>query len=223
MRALVRLQEPTRKIFDRLELTDFLSRGASPNARQARANASGTSRGRIAWWPAARLCQAKETRQRFVEQRRLLKIQNVARLRKHRQPRGRDGLFEEQARLDTRVIFIANDDQSRQRQVPDAILEGVDRRPPALKATLGMSRPLRVVTCQRFHEFEKSARVLDLEGNPVRRITIGLGDLGGSERFEVAGIVLRAFAEASIWAGSEPEPTPASVSDSTRCGRCSPT
>src|SRR6266849_9325422 len=84
-------------------------------------NASNASRGRIAWWPPTRLCQAKEALQRFVEQRRLLKIQNVARLRKHRQPRGRDGLFEEQARLDTRVVFIANDDQSRQRQAPDAI------------------------------------------------------------------------------------------------------
>src|SRR5882724_13580361 len=147
------------------------------------ASASNTSRGRIAWWPATCLCQTKETLQRFVEQRRLLEIQDVARLRKHRQPRGRHGLFEEQARLDTRVILIANDDQSRQRQAPDAIFEGVDRRPSALKATLGMSRPLRVVTRQRLHEFQKSARVLDLERNPVRRITVGLGDLGGSERF----------------------------------------
>src|SRR5258708_35054298 len=100
MRTLVRLQEPTRKIFDRLELTGFSSRGASPNARQARANASGTSRGRIAWWPAARLCQAKETRQRFVEQRRLLKIQNVARLPQNRQPRSRQGRVEGQATRD---------------------------------------------------------------------------------------------------------------------------
>src|ERR1700675_4067249 len=81
-------------------------------------NASNTSRARIAWWPATRLCQAKEALQRFVEQRRLLKIQNVARLRKHRQPRGRNVRFEEQARLDTRVIFIANDDQSRARPPP---------------------------------------------------------------------------------------------------------
>jgi len=104
-------------------------------------------------------------------------------------------LFEEQARFDARVILVAHDNKNRPRQAPDLFLESVERRPSALKATLRMRRALRVVTRQRRHELHKPARVLDLEGNPVRRLTVGLGDLGRPKRFEVAGISLRALAE----------------------------
>ena len=50
------------------------------------------------------------TRQLLVEQSGLLDIENVA---GHREARRRDGLLQEQARLDTGVVLVAGDDGAR--------------------------------------------------------------------------------------------------------------
>src|SRR5713226_3577517 len=89
------------------------------------APSSSTPRGRIARRPAIRFRQRQEALERFVEQRRLLEIEDVAGLRKHRQPGGRNVLFEEQARFDARVILVAHDNKNRRRR--RAPLRGVSR------------------------------------------------------------------------------------------------
>jgi hypothetical protein len=94
---------------------------------------------------------------------------------------------------------------------------------PALKAALGMRRPLRVVTRQRLDEFLEAARVLDLEWKPVRRPGIDLGQFGRAERFKITRVAVRASRNCSMRAGSEPVAIPASVSEIARCGLFKPT
>ena len=53
------------------------------------------------------------TRQLLVEQSGLLDIENVAGHGEHREARRRDGLLQEQARLDTGVVLVAGDDGAR--------------------------------------------------------------------------------------------------------------
>jgi len=64
----------------------------------------------IARRPAACFRQHQETRQRLIEQRGLLDIEDVIGLGKHREAGRRNGLFQKQARLDAGVVLIAGDD-----------------------------------------------------------------------------------------------------------------
>ena len=97
-------------------------------------------------------------------------------LRKEREPRRRQMLLQEQARLDAIVVLVAADDQRRRRHFPDRIRHGVDRGPAALKAAHGVGRALGVVPRQRGVEIGVAARVLHQEGNPARRLARDLRD-----------------------------------------------
>ena len=152
-------------------------------------------RGRIARGPAAGLDQRQKTLERFVEQRRLLQIQDVTGLGKHREARCRDGVFEKQAGLDAGVVLVAEDNENRQRQLSEPGFVFIERGPPGLKAALGMGRSLRIMARQRGHEFGKSTRVLGLEADPVRRLSVDFGGLRRSLRLENARVLLVAFAE----------------------------
>src|SRR5690348_6580511 len=85
-------------------------------------------RPRIARRPSARLNTRNEIRHHLVEQRRLLDVDDVAALREHHQPRRHDPLLEIHARLDTRIVLVADHHQRRHRDSPDLLLEVVDRR-----------------------------------------------------------------------------------------------
>lgn len=103
-------------------------------------------RGGIARRPPARFRQRQETRERFVEQRRLFEIQDVTGLRKHSEAGRWNISLQEQAWLDAGLILVAGDCKRRQRQTPDAIFECIERRPPALKAAeVGRTRSNRLV------------------------------------------------------------------------------
>ena len=96
-------------------------------------NTFGRPRARIALRPTARIDTRQEFADHTIEQVRLFQIHNMTRLGHHHQSRDRQCLFEEKARLDAAVVFIADDDQGRRGKFPNLVFEVVERRPPALK------------------------------------------------------------------------------------------
>src|SRR6185312_11676167 len=115
----------------------------------------------IADRPSSRFDAGDEIADRCVEQGRLLLVHRMAGLGKHREPRCRHPLLEPEARLQTGLILVADNDQAGCRDLADVSLEIVDRRPRRLKAAQGARRTLRIVRGKAFIERSEAARVLD--------------------------------------------------------------
>src|SRR5262245_17658337 len=97
-------------------------------------------RARIAHGPAAGFDQRDEAFDHFVEQRRLLQIEDVTRFREEGKARGGQMLLQEQAGLDAIVVLVAAQDQCRRWYFPDRVRHGVDRGTTTLKAAHGIGR-----------------------------------------------------------------------------------
>ena len=145
-------------------------------------------RARVAHRPAPGFDQCDEALDHFVEQRRLLEIEHVAGLRKYCEAGCRQMLLQEQAGLDAIVVLVAADDQGRRRDFPDRLGHRVDRGPAALKTAHGIGRALGIVPGQRGVEIRVSARVLQHERNPARRLARDFCDLGSADGLELLGI-----------------------------------
>ena len=169
-------------------------------------------RPRIAHRPPARLHQRDEPLDHFVEQRGLLEIEHVARLRKERQPRRRQMLLQEHAGLDAIVVLVAADDQRRCRHFPDRLGHGVDRGTAALKTAHGVGRAFGVMPRQCGVEIGVAARVLQQERNPARRLARRFRNFHRADRFILFGIGPALLAEGvEIFDGSSrSRPRPAS-------------
>src|SRR5690242_2910791 len=83
-----------------------LYRSAAPALCNEITGVSLSIRPRIARRPAAGLDAGDEICHRVVEQRRLLLVHYVAGLGHHQEARSRDPLFEQEARLQTRLILV---------------------------------------------------------------------------------------------------------------------
>ncbi len=134
-------------------------------------------------------------------------------------PDGRHPLLEQKARLQARLVLVADDDQRRHRDLAKLGFEVVERGPLGLKAAHGVARAQRVVLGEHLVELLEAARVLHQERDARRADAVGLAPpracpSSGSRRpacFEF-------LRNSSMWARSEPEPAPAMVSDSARPG-----
>src|SRR5450432_4895453 len=85
--------------------------------------------------PASGLGQGDEAFDHFVEQRGLLEIEHMARLRKYCKTGCRKMLLQEQAGLDAIVVLVAADDQGWRRDFLNGVAQRVDRGGRALNAT----------------------------------------------------------------------------------------
>src|SRR5579862_7735742 len=112
----------------------------------------------IASRPAAGVDLGQEAPEVVVEAIGILDIDGVAAVHHDRQGGGRDGLLQEQRRLEAGPVLVAGQDQGWQAERPHLVREVVQRRSLALDAQLGIARAHGRVLGQPGPEVLEAAR-----------------------------------------------------------------